>query len=498
VQREGTTWSSDGVAPGDGPLRDIVSRLAVSFPEALAIQTLDGSTVTFADLAARADKIAAEVPAGGRRVAVAMGNDIDSAARLAAVWSTGASAVLLSVLLPDREAERRVRESHSDAVVGRPGITASLAPGESPAAADEALVVFTSGTTGRPKGTVLSFGALSRSLLGIARGSGLPDAGRAPTEPPRKPTPLFTPMSHMGGILSLLSAWYTGKPPLIVPKFDARVALSLVDDFGVNVLKLTPAMVYDLAHWPEERGLGGVRSVTVGTAPVADATRELFEQRYGVPVLRNYGQTEFSGAIAFERIADVRAGRRPQGTTGRIAPGVEVRITDPDDNDLPAGEAGEIVARGGGSMSGYLGPDGRPVPPGPGGWLRTGDLGVFDADGFLSVLGRVREMILCGGFNVYPAVVEAAMNRLPGIIDSAVAGAPDPRLGEVPVAVLVATGEPPSPDDIRTALRAELAPYEIPRRMVFDAALPRTDNGKIDRPGVVRLVDARLAPTPGE
>lgn len=351
-------------------------------------------------------------------------------------------------------------------------------------------MVFTSGTTGRPKGTVSTFGALSRSLLGMARGSGLPDAGRLPTVPPRKLTPLFTPMAHMGGILSLLSAWYTGKPPLIVPKFDARTALRLIDDFGVSVLKLTPAMVYDLAYWPEERGLGAVRSVTVGTAPIADATRELFEQRYGVPVLRNYGQTEFSGAIAFERFEDARAGRRPQGTAGRIAPGVEVRIEDPDGAELPAGQPGEIVARGGGAMSGYIGPGGRPVPSGPAGWVHTGDLGVLDADGFLSVLGRVREMILCGGFNVYPAVVEAALNRLDGIADSAVAGAPDPRLGEVPVAVLVATGGPLTVEEVRTALRAELAPYEIPRRMVFDAALPLTENGKIDRSGVVRRVDA--------
>jgi long-chain acyl-CoA synthetase len=490
VQQEGALLPSAGSAPGDGSLRHVVARLAANFPEAPAIQTMDGSMVAFSDLAARADEFAAEVPAGARRVAVAMGNDVDSCARLVAAWSRGASAVLLGALLPDLEAQRRVVESHSDAVLGRPGITPALAPGESPAADDEALVVFTSGTTGRPKGTVITFGALSRSLLSIARGSGLPDAGRAPAVPPRKVTPLFTPMAHIGGALGLLSAWYTGKPPLIVPKFDARTALQLIDDFGVSALKLTPAMVYDLAHWPEDRGLGAVRSVSVGTAPIADATRELFEQRYGLPVLRNYGQTEFAGAIAFERFEDARVGRRPQGTVGRIAAGVEVRIEDPDGAELPTGQPGEIVARGGGAMSGYLGPDGRPVSPGPAGWVHTGDLGVLDADGFLSVIGRVREMILCGGFNVYPAVVEAALNRIDGIADSAVAGAPDPRLGEVPVAVLVAKGERPSVEEVKTALRAELAPYEIPRRMVFDVALPRTENGKIDRPGVVRRVDA--------
>jgi long-chain acyl-CoA synthetase len=163
---------------------------------------------------------------------------------------------------------------------------------------------------------------------------------------------------------------------------------------------------------------------------------------------------------------------------------------DPEGRDLPAGEPGEIVARGGGAMSGYLGPDGRPVSPGPQGWLHTGDLGVLDGDGFLAVLGRVREMILCGGFNVYPAVVEAALNRLPFVVDSAVAGAPDPRLGEVPVAVVVPRGEAPTLDELRSALRDELAPYEIPRRVVFDSVLPRTDNGKIDRPAVIDRVEA--------
>lgn len=472
--------------PGKGPLRDLVGRLAAVAPLAPALLEMDGTAVTFAELAERSAAIAAEIPSGARRVAVGMANDVDSVACLAAAWSRGASAVPLGALLPDREAIRRAAESHCDAVLGRPGVTAPLRPGEAPASDDEALVLFTSGTTGRPKGTVLGFPALSRSLLGIAQGSGLPGDGRLPAAVPRAAAPVFTPMAHMAGVLGVLSAWYTGKPALLLPKFNAEMALRLVDEFGVTVLKLTPAMVYDLGRWPQERTLGAVRSVTVGTAGIPDATREQFENRYGVPVLRNYGQTEFSGAIAFERIEDVRAGHRPPATVGRIAPGVEVRITAPDGLDVPTGSVGEIVARGGGSMTGYLGPDGRPVPPTPQGWVHTGDLGALDADGFLSVLGRVREMILCGGFNVYPAVVEAALNKLPYIVDSAVAGAPDPRLGEIPVAVVVPDGEPPAVAEIRTALREDLAPYEVPRHIAFAEALPRTENGKVDRPGVVR------------
>jgi long-chain acyl-CoA synthetase len=471
-------------------VRTVVAKTAVAAPAAVAVAELDGRTWTFAELAAEVDRQAALLPAGARRVAVHAGNDNDSVARICAVWQSGASAVLLGALLPDAEAERRVREAHCDAVLGRNGVSAALAPGESPADPEEALVVFTSGTTGRPKGTVLTAGGLGRSLEGIAVGSGLPREGRPPTDPPRRPSPIFTPMAHMAGTLGVISGWYAGKPLLIVPKFNAEVALRLVDEAGVNVLKLTPAMVYDLARWPEDRGLGKVRSVTVGTAPIPDSTREAFERRYRLPVLRNYGQTEFSGAIAFERADDVAAGRRPQGSVGRVAPGVEVRIVSPEGVDLGPGEPGEIVARGGGSMAGYIGADGRPTSPGPQGWVHTGDLGTLDADGFLSVLGRVREMILCGGFNVYPAVVEAALNSLPGVVDSAVAGAEDERLGEVPVAVVVADGELPAYEELRTALRSELAPYEVPRRILRVEALPRTQNGKLDRPGVLKVVAA--------
>jgi fatty-acyl-CoA synthase/O-succinylbenzoic acid--CoA ligase len=469
-------------------VRSVVEKTAETAPTAVALLELDGRSWTFADLSEEVSRYAAEIPEGARRIAVHAGNDNDSVARICAVWRSGASAVLLGALLPDAEAERRVRESFCDAVLGRPGVTATLAPGQSPAEPDEALVVFTSGTTGRPKGTVLTVDGLGRSLQGIALGSGLPRQGRSPADPPRRLSPMFTPMAHMAGMLGVLSGWYVGKPVLIVPKFDAKVALRLVDEFGVNVLRLTPAMVYDLARWPDQRDLGGVRSVTVGTAAIPDATRVEFERRYGLPVHRNYGQTEFSGAIAFERPDDVAAGRRPEGTVGRIAPGVEVRIVSPEGADLGPGEIGEIVARGGGSMAGYIGADGRPISPGPQGWVHTGDLGTLDADGFLFVRGRLREMLICGGFNVYPAVVEAALNKLPGVIDSAVAGAPDERLGEVPVAVVVADDELGQVADLQTALRNDLARYEIPRRIVRVPALPRTENGKVDRPGVLRLI----------
>jgi fatty-acyl-CoA synthase/O-succinylbenzoic acid--CoA ligase len=217
-----------------------------------------------------------------------------------------------------------------------------------------------------------------------------------------------------------------------------------------------------------------------------------FEKKYSVPILHNYGQTEFAGAIAFERPDDIAAGIRPQNTVGRVAPGVEVAILGADGNRRRAGEVGEIVARAVSAMSGYLDPDGTPADPG--GWLHTGDLGILDDQGFLFVVGRVRDMVVSGGFNVYPAQVEAALNDLPPVADSAVTGVPDERLGEVPVAAVVLhTGVSASVDEIRNGLRARLAAYELPRKIAVVDEIPRLETGKVDRASVAKLFKGALA-----
>jgi acyl-CoA synthetase (AMP-forming)/AMP-acid ligase II len=372
-------------------------------------------------------------------------------------------------------------------VVFRPEGVAS--PGDG-----EALVMFTSGTTGRPKAALIPFAGLEASLQGIARGSGLPDGGRSLVEPMRNPRPVFVPMAHMGGLLGTLTAWYLGAPPLLCPKWSADAAFDVLERFPVTVLGLTPAMVYDLATAPGERALGGVKSVGVGTAALPEATRLLFEGRYGVPILRNYGQTEFAGAIAFERYDDVVAGRRPPGSVGRLAPGVDVRIVAPDGRSLPAGEIGEIVARSGSSMRGYLADGGAPSGRSADGWIPTGDLGFVHDGDMLTIVGRTRDVIICGGFNVYPSQVEAALNRLPGVADSAVAGVTHERLGEVPVAVVVSDGSQAiTLDRVRDELRATVAPYELPRRLHVVDAVPRTENGKVDRPAVAATFGVDLA-----
>jgi long-chain acyl-CoA synthetase len=349
--------------------------------------------------------------------------------------------------------------------------------------------MFTSGTTGTPKGASLTFAALRGSLVGIASGTGLTDTGRPPKIPARGPRLVMVPIAHMGGLLGTLTAWWLGKPVLLVTKFSPQLVVDLARHYRLGTLPLTPAMAWELTQLGEDAELAGIDHAIVGTAALPEATRLAFEAKYGIPILRNYGQTEFAGAIAFERPDDVKAGSRPEGTVGRVAPGVEVAILDPADERLPVGEIGEIAARAASSMSGYLDAGGDPADPDA--WLRTGDLGRVDADGFVYVVGRVRDMLVCGGFNVYPAQVEAALNDVPEVADSAVAGLPDERLGEVPVAAVVLTpGAAGDADAIRQELRSRLAPYELPRRVVFVTAIPRRDTGKVDRPAVARLVHA--------
>jgi len=470
---------------------DILSRLSAATPRTTAL-IVGGTEYTFEQLTRAADQVADQLMTG-TRVLARLGNNAASIVAIHAAWRAGCSVVSASTMVPESEVQRRVIETSASSVLTPRGgeslevaIVETTAHASAPA--DEAVVMFTSGTTGTPKGASLTFAALRGSLAGIANGNGLADEGRLPRQPARGPRIVMVPIAHMGGFLGVLTAWWLGKPALLVEKFSTEVVLDLAARYRLGVVGMTPAMIWEMVQADRSAQLPGVDSVIVGTAAIPEATRLAFEQKYQVPVLRNYGQTEFAGAIAFERPSDVAVGKRPTGTVGRVAPEVEVAILDPDGATVPTGEVGEISARAASAMAGYLDPHGQPESPGT--WLRTGDLGRFDEDGFLFVVGRVRDMVVCGGFNIYPAQVEAALNDLPYVADSAVAGIPDERLGEVPVAAVVLHGDAaPDVEQVRDALRATLAPYELPRRVAFVDAIPRHDSGKVNRDEIARLVE---------
>ena len=478
--------------------RTRLRRLAATDPDVVVAMRPDGSCISAGDLLETAETVVGLVggSAAGRRVGVTATNTVEAVAALHGVWLAGGSAVLIGPMTPAAEAERRLAVTGCIAHV-TPGPTPSvntLDPRDDARADGEAVVIFTSGTTGQAKAASIPFRSLESSARTIAKGLGVGAEGRSLASPPRTPQVTFVALAHMGGLLATQTSWSVGKPFLFVPKFDADTAFALIERFQLTTLAMTPAMVFDLAYAPGERSIAPVKSVSCGTAPLPESTRLAFERRYGAPILRNYGQTEFTGAIAFERYDDVKAGRRPPLSVGRVADGVEVRIVGEGDVELPFGDVGEIWARGGSSMAGYLGADGAPktgreaAKMGEEGWIATGDLGTLDADGFVAIVGRSRDLMICGGFNVYPAVVEAAVNEVPGVLDCAVAGRNDERLGEVPVVAVVAeAGANLALEPLRTALRTRLAGYELPRDLRIIEAIPRTANGKVDRPAVAAL-----------
>jgi long-chain acyl-CoA synthetase len=482
------------VSPQTG-VADILARSAAAAPTSTAL-IADGVEHTFGELMRQVETLAAQlIP--NTRVLIRLANDAASVAAIHAAWRAGCSVVAASTMVPESEVARRTSETGAASVImpavdGGLGAQVEHTGSQRPAPDGEAVVMFTSGTTGTPKGASLTFAALRGSLVGIASGTGLDDSGRPPKVPARGPRLVMVPIAHMGGLLGTLTAWWLGKPVLLAAKFSPQLVIDLAHRYRLGMLPMTPAMAWELTQLGEDAELPGIDHATVGTAALPEATRIAFEAKYDIPILRNYGQTEFAGAIAFERPNDVKSGRRPEGTVGRVAPGVEVAILNTEGEPLPIGEVGEIAARAPSSMSGYLDADGNPADPGA--WLRTGDLGKLDDDDFVYVVGRVRDMVVCGGFNVYPAQVEAALNELPEVADSAVAGLSDERLGEVPVAAVVLTaGATGDAETIRQQLRARLAPYELPRRVIFVSAIPRLDTGKVDRPGVARLVEAARA-----
>jgi long-chain acyl-CoA synthetase len=301
----------------------------------------------------------------------------------------------------------------------------------------------------------------------------------------KPPNLIANPLSHTAGVVRLIFALYVGRRVALLRKFDARTTKRLLDRHGIDSLTLNPTMLRLLLTTLEPgEDLGRVRYVGSGTAPLPDALRTEFEARFRVPVLQAYGQTEAFGGIAVESVKDVLAGRRRPGSVGRALPGVEIRIVAADGTDAPSGEPGEIRVRTPSTTSGYLGAGPGSTPLDADGWLRTGDLGYLDADGYLFITGRLRNTIICGGFNVVPEEVEAAFAADPRVRDASVVGVPDDKLGEIPVAFVEADA---TADEMLAAVARRLAPFKRPRRVVIVDELPKVANGKVDRRAVQEL-----------
>jgi malonyl-CoA/methylmalonyl-CoA synthetase len=342
-----------------------------------------------------------------------------------------------------------------------------------PCADETALLLFTSGTTGRPKGVPLTHGQIEANLAALA----------AAWEWSGSDVLLHVlPLFHVHGlIVALHGALRAGARTLLLDAFDAQEVAVTLAARGCTLFMGVPTMVHRLAQLPRGPGLPdrlpALRLALCGSAPLRPGTAQAFRARFGVPIIQRYGMTE-ALMITSQPLRETC----PPLSVGRALPGVELAIVDRATRQpLPAGSIGEVLVRGPGVFHGYWG---APAPGGPDalGWLATGDLGWLDAEGWLLLAGRARELIICGGFNIYPREVESVLDGHPDVAESAVFGLPDADLGEtIAAAVVPAPGRAPTVQALLAHCRVQLAPTKCPRVLALLDALPRNAMGKVQK-----------------
>jgi acyl-CoA synthetase (AMP-forming)/AMP-acid ligase II len=338
---------------------------------------------------------------------------------------------------------------------------------------DRSDVVFTSGTTGNPKGVVMTHGQTLRAYLDWCDWADLRSGDRYLVA-----NPFFHIFGYKAGCLAALMRGATIFP---VAVFDAGEVLELVERERISVLPGPPTIYHALLDHPDRarRDISSLRLAVTGAADIpVELIRRVQEELPFERVLTGYGLTE-AGTVTgsrpdddFEHIAT---------TVGVPWPGFEVRTVTDEGIDTPPGEPGEVTVRGETVMHGYLDdPEATAAAIDADGWLHTGDLGTFDPDGYLRIVGRIKDMFIVGGFNAYPAEIENLLLRHPRIAQVAVIGVPDARLGEVAMAFVVLDAGPPvEASDVIEWARGEMANFKVPRTVEFVDALPVNAAGKV-------------------
>ncbi|MFJ6573980.1 class I adenylate-forming enzyme family protein [Streptomyces sp. NPDC091292] len=347
-----------------------------------------------------------------------------------------------------------------------------------------ALVMRTSGTTGASKPVVLEHDGVCKGIDTVIeklRGAGRKGAGR--------PMPNLMPSSLAlwAGIWNTLFAVRLGAEVVLLDPFDPAEYAAMVKRFEIRSTILAPPMMTMLCDEPRVTDLGPLRYVRSVTAPLSPAQARRFHARFGVGVMNSYGQTELGGEVVGWTAADLREhGSEKLGAVGRPHAGVKIRILGASAADVERGAVGEIW------ISSPFASSEEELPPDRvrDGYLRTGDLGRLDPEGFLWIEGRVSDMINRGGLKVVPYEVEEVLRDHPEVADASVAGVPDERLGEVPVAWIRAVpGRTPAPEEVRSFVRGRLAGYKVPVAVHLVDDFPRTEIGKV----LKRELVARLA-----
>jgi malonyl-CoA/methylmalonyl-CoA synthetase len=479
----------------DRSLRDRSSRIGLEYGDADGVLR----TLTFGEIDARASRMANELAARGiergDRLCVHLANRIEFIDLFLASARLGVVLVPINILYRERELRHIVTDAEPKAVVVEPRVEATYPEGatlwdvaELNAAAasrdasrpavvvegkDPALIVYTSGTTGTAKGAVLSHDNLA------ANGNTLVSAWRI-TDADRYLAML--PLFHVHGLANGIHSWLiSGCRMRLLERFDHRTTPRVMAEFKptlifgvptVYVRMLDPVVVSD----DGARTIGAsARLFVSGSAPLPAHVHDAFRARYGHTILERYGMSE-----ALMITSNPYDGERRPGSVGPPLPGVSVRIVGEDGAVLGDNEVGEVEMRSPLLFAEYWRRPDATAAAFHDGWFRTGDVGVRSADGYYTLRGRRGDLIISGGFNIYPREIEDVLLENPRVREAAVVGAPDAVRGEIPIAYVV-SDEDPDVVALEAVCRAQLASFKVPRAFVRIDALPRTALGKIQK-----------------
>jgi long-chain acyl-CoA synthetase len=489
---------------------DVVRGHAQSRPDVVAIRC-GPRTLTYAELDDRSNRLAqALLGAGvkaGDRVAHLDRTAPEIVELLFAASKIGAVTVPLNWRLATAELEKIVADAGCNVMIAGPAYreaTRQIAaevpqrlevvdtgdeyeqrlevhpptdPGHSGAASDVAVQMYTSGTTGLPKGVLTT----QRNLAAAYLSADLWAFDSLSVSL----TPL--PMFHIGGIGWAYLGLVSGGTTILVSEFDAAQVLDLLEHERVTNAVFVPTILQMLAAVPgaAERDYSSLRSIAYGASPITTPVLRAALRTFRCPLFGVYGLTETTGGVVQLHPEDHDAEGPRQHllrSAGRPLPWVEMRIVDPiSGGDCVAGEVGEVWFRAPNVMAGYFGRTTETAAAlMPDGWLRTGDGGYRDDEGFLFLTDRIKDMIVSGGENIYPAEVEEVLSQHPAVADAAVIGAPDERWGETVKAIVVrAPGSSVDADELVAFARERLAGYKLPRSVDFVSELPRSPAGKV-------------------
>ena len=492
------------------PLGDLIRKQAARYGSKMLFEC-HGVRRSYAEFDERTTRLAGGLQALGVRpgdkVACYMPNSIELIEAYNAISKAGAVTVFLNALLTAREIRFVLQDSESKVIFTAPGLLANVQEVRPDAGHLETIVVtggtpprdtvrfddvlkggpyrdvpvktedvvwlgYTSGTTGRPKGAILTHLGATHVGATVADRFGYREDDIVLCA-----LPLFHSYAVNSCMIQVMMA---GAGQVILERFTPDGVLQAIQDHRITVFPGVPTMFNYLVNFPD-RAKYDLTSLRIAKSAGAVLPAKLmhdFETLYGVPLVDGYGITE---AHSFVTLNDPR-GKRPDGSCGKAIEGVDVRIVDGQDRDVPAGERGELIFRGPNLPLGYVNGPEATAEALRGGWYHSGDVAYMDAEGYVYIVDRIKDTIICGGYNIYPKEVEDVIYAHPAVLDVAVVGVADEAKGEIPKACVVLKPEATvTAGELEAYCRQNLAAYKVPRVIEFMDAIPKTASGKTKR-----------------